>query len=54
MRVFVAGATGAIGSRLVPMLVAAGHAVTGLTRSPDKTGSMPRRWRLRWRRRSRK
>ena len=33
MRVFVAGATGAIGRRLVPMLVQAGHHVTGMTRS---------------------
>ncbi|MEV1130280.1 NAD(P)-dependent oxidoreductase [Agromyces sp. NPDC049794] len=33
MRVFIAGATGAIGSRLVPLLVAAGHEVTGTSRS---------------------
>jgi nucleoside-diphosphate-sugar epimerase len=33
VRVFVAGATGAIGRLLVPMLVAAGHEVTGMTRS---------------------
>jgi nucleoside-diphosphate-sugar epimerase len=36
MRVFVAGAAGAIGSRLVPQLVARGHEVTATTRSPDK------------------
>jgi nucleoside-diphosphate-sugar epimerase len=33
MRVFVAGASGAIGSRLVPQLVAAGHDVIGTHRS---------------------
>lgn len=33
MRVFVAGASGAIGRRLVPMLVAGGHDVVGTTRS---------------------
>ncbi len=33
MRVFVAGASGAIGRPLVPKLVAAGHEVTGMTRS---------------------
>ncbi len=33
MRVFVAGASGAIGRALVPKLVAAGHEVTGTTRS---------------------
>lgn len=33
MRVFVAGASGAIGKRLLPLLVQAGHSVTGMTRS---------------------
>ena len=33
MRVFVAGASGAIGRSLVPKLIAAGHEVTGMTRS---------------------
>jgi nucleoside-diphosphate-sugar epimerase len=36
MRVFVAGATGAIGKQLVPQLVAAGHEVHGMTRSEAK------------------
>lgn len=36
MRVFVAGATGAIGQQLVPRLVAAGHEVHGITRSESK------------------
>jgi hypothetical protein len=37
MRVFLAGATGVIGIRLLPMLVGAGHDVAGMTRSPDKS-----------------
>ncbi|HLU30492.1 MAG TPA: epimerase, partial [Acidimicrobiia bacterium] len=32
MRIFVAGATGVIGARLVPLLVGAGHVVAGMTR----------------------
>ena len=36
MRVFVAGATGAIGRQLVPHLVAAGHEVHGMTRRETK------------------
>jgi nucleoside-diphosphate-sugar epimerase len=33
MRVFVAGLSGAIGRRLIPLLAGAGHDVTGMTRS---------------------
>ena len=40
MRVFVAGATGAVGKRLVPMLVARGHAVTGMTHSAGKADAL--------------
>jgi nucleoside-diphosphate-sugar epimerase len=40
MRVFVAGATGAIGKRLVPQLVEAGHQVTAITRSKEKLGML--------------
>jgi nucleoside-diphosphate-sugar epimerase len=37
MRVFVAGASGAIGTRLVPQLIVRGHEVTGtFTSSPEK------------------
>jgi 2-alkyl-3-oxoalkanoate reductase len=35
-KVFVAGATGAVGKRLVPMLVSSGYEVTGSTRSAEK------------------
>lgn len=36
MKVLVAGATGALGTRLVPRLVRAGHEVVGMTRSASK------------------
>ena len=36
MRVLLAGATGALGRRLLPQLLAAGHDVTATTRSPEK------------------
>jgi nucleoside-diphosphate-sugar epimerase len=36
MKVFVAGATGALGKQLIPQLIAHGHEVTGMTRSESK------------------
>ena len=36
MKVFVAGATGALGRVLVPQLVAGGHEVVGMTRTPSR------------------
>jgi len=47
MKILLAGATGAVGRRLLPLLVAAGHEVTGTTRHADKldyiavTGARP-------------
>ena len=40
MRVFVAGASGALGRHLVPGLVAAGHQVTATTRTPGKVARL--------------
>ena len=40
MRIFVAGATGVIGKRLVPLLRANGHEVVGTTRSPGKVDDL--------------
>lgn len=36
MRIFVAGASGVIGKRLVPLLASQGHRVVGMTRSQGK------------------
>jgi nucleoside-diphosphate-sugar epimerase len=36
MRIFIAGATGALGRQLVPRLAERGHDVTGMTRTPSK------------------
>jgi nucleoside-diphosphate-sugar epimerase len=40
MRVFVVGASGAIGRRLVPQLMERGHEVTGSARSPGKAARL--------------
>ena len=40
MRVFIAGGTGAIGRRLVPLLVAGGHDVVAMTRHPDRAAGL--------------
>jgi nucleoside-diphosphate-sugar epimerase len=40
MRIFLAGATGAVGQPLIPLLVAAGHSVVGMTRSADKADAV--------------
>jgi nucleoside-diphosphate-sugar epimerase len=38
VRVFIAGASGVIGVRLIPLLAADGHVVAGMTRSSGKAG----------------
>jgi len=40
MKIFLAGATGAIGKHLIPLLAAAGHKVTGTTRRTDRVMSI--------------
>jgi nucleoside-diphosphate-sugar epimerase len=40
MRIFLAGASGALGKQLVPRLVAGGHTVTGTTRSAAKADAL--------------
>jgi nucleoside-diphosphate-sugar epimerase len=40
MRIFLAGASGVLGVRLVPLLVAGAHVVAGMTRSPEKVETL--------------
>jgi nucleoside-diphosphate-sugar epimerase len=40
MNLFLAGATGAVGRSLIPLLTSQGHTVTGTTRSPRKAGEL--------------
>jgi nucleoside-diphosphate-sugar epimerase len=40
MRIFIAGASGVIGSRVVPLLVARGDVVAGMTRSSENTSML--------------
>jgi 2-alkyl-3-oxoalkanoate reductase len=40
MKVFVAGASGAVGKRLVPLLVESGYDVVAMTRSPEKEAAL--------------
>ena len=42
MKVLVAGASGAVGRRMVPMLVTKGHEVVGTTRAPEAAGLLRR------------
>jgi nucleoside-diphosphate-sugar epimerase len=42
MHVFIAGGTGAIGTRLIPQLVERGHRVTATTRDPAKLAALRR------------
>lgn len=41
-RIFLAGASGVIGTRLIPLLVGAGHTVGGMTRSASKADLLAR------------
>src|SRR5262249_35311247 len=40
MRIFIAGATGAVGSRLVPLLVERGHEVVGTSRTTERAARL--------------
>jgi nucleoside-diphosphate-sugar epimerase len=40
MNIFLAGASGVVGRRLVPLLRDSGHMVTGTTRSPEKAAAL--------------
>lgn len=40
MRIFLAGASGVIGVRLIPLLVRDGHQIAGMTRSPGKAAAL--------------
>ena len=40
MNIFLAGATGAVGRSLIPLLRDHGHTVTGTTRSPEKAAAL--------------
>lgn len=42
MKIFVTGATGVIGRRVVPQLIAAGHEVTSVARTPEKRAALER------------
>lgn len=42
MRIFVTGATGVIGRRVVPLLTGAGHRVTAVGRTPEKRAALER------------
>ena len=42
MRIFVTGATGVIGRRVIPALIAKGHGVTGVARRPDSVAELQR------------
>jgi nucleoside-diphosphate-sugar epimerase len=39
-RILIAGATGAVGQRLLPLLIDDGHEVVALTRTPSKAGAL--------------
>jgi nucleoside-diphosphate-sugar epimerase len=40
MRIFLAGASGVIGVRLIPLLTGDGHTVAGMTRTPEKAAAL--------------
>ena len=42
MRIFLTGATGVVGRRVVPLFAASGHDVTAAVRTPDKAPALMR------------
>ncbi|HKC58224.1 MAG TPA: NAD(P)-dependent oxidoreductase [Vicinamibacterales bacterium] len=42
MNIFIAGGTGVVGTRVVPMLASAGHSITAIVRTPEKRAALSR------------
>jgi nucleoside-diphosphate-sugar epimerase len=42
MKIFLTGATGVIGRRVIPLLISAGHTVSAVARSPEKAAALAR------------
>ena len=40
LRIFLAGGSGVIGHRIIPLLAGDGHVVAGMTRSPGKAAEL--------------
>lgn len=42
MKIFIAGGTGVVGTRVVPILASAGHSITAIGRTPEKRAALSR------------
>ena len=42
MKIFIAGGTGVVGTRVLPLLASAGHSISAIVRSPEKRAALSR------------